>query len=76
MIERLISLADFRGAELITIDGLRVEFTDGWGLIRASNTSPALLLRFEAESPSALLTIQAKFKALIRRADKSIEVNF
>jgi len=44
--------------DLITIDGVRVIFEDGWGLIRASNTQPALVLRFEASSPAQLQTIR------------------
>ena len=46
LMERLLTLASFPSARLITLDGLRVEYADGWGLVRASNTSPALLLRF------------------------------
>jgi len=44
--------------EVITIDGVRVEFEDGWGLVRASNTQPALVLRFEAETKERLLEIE------------------
>ena len=44
--------------QLITIDGLRVLFDDGWGLVRASNTQPILVLRFEAQDPAALDRIQ------------------
>ncbi len=76
LLETILQLAQFPEAKLITIDGLRAEFEDGWGLVRASNTSPALLLRFEAESEHALTVIQAKFKALIRQADKRIELHF
>jgi phosphomannomutase/phosphoglucomutase len=47
-----------QGAEVNTIDGARVEFADGWGLIRASNTSPALVMRFEAESAKRLKEIR------------------
>jgi phosphomannomutase/phosphoglucomutase len=45
--------------DVITIDGIRVIFEDGWGLIRASNTQPALVLRFEASSPDRLTAIRA-----------------
>ncbi len=75
LIDEIIALADFPDADLITLDGLRVEFPEGWGLIRASNTSPALLLRFEAEDEDTLTAIKAQFKALILRADKSIDLN-
>lgn len=51
--------ANFPGAtEVITIDGLRVEFADGFGLVRASNTTPVLVCRFEAENDAALARIQ------------------
>jgi len=56
------SRTDFQGAELVRIDGLRVEYPDGWGLVRASNTSAALSLRFEAESEAALARIQQVFR--------------
>jgi phosphomannomutase/phosphoglucomutase len=75
LMDNIISKADFPDAELITLDGLRVEFKRGWGLVRASNTSPALLLRFEAEDETALAEIKQQFKALIRRADKTIDLN-
>ena len=51
--------------ERITIDGLRVEFKDGFGLMRASNTTPVLVLRFEADNQQALDRIMAQFKAVI-----------
>ncbi len=51
--------AAFKGYDVIEIDGVRVKFPDGWGLIRASNTQPALVMRFEATSPEALARIRA-----------------
>lgn len=58
----------FRGRyEVIDIDGARVNFGDGWGLIRASNTGPALTLRFEAQSPERLREIEALFRAELER---------
>lgn len=66
VIEELAATAQFDGAtDLITIDGLRVEFADGFGLMRASNTTPVLVLRFEADNAAALERIQAQFKTLI-----------
>lgn len=52
---------------VVTIDGARVEFADGWGLVRASNTQPALVLRFEATSPQRLETIQSVMLDKLRR---------
>jgi phosphomannomutase/phosphoglucomutase len=74
--DRLLELARFDDAQVITLDGLRVEFDQGWGLIRASNTSPALLLRFEADNEQSLAAIKSRFKALIHRADTSIDLDF
>lgn len=66
VIEELAAAAQFDGVtDLITIDGLRAEFADGFGLVRASNTTPVLVLRFEADNPVALERIQSQFKALI-----------
>jgi phosphomannomutase / phosphoglucomutase len=67
LIEALKQTAKFDGAkELITIDGLRVEYEDGFGLARPSNTTPVIVLRFEADSEQALLRIQQDFrKALL-----------
>ena len=53
---------DFGDASLITLDGLRVEFKNGWGLIRQSNTSPNLIMRFEADDEKSLSHIQALFR--------------
>lgn len=72
----LAEKADFSGADLITIDGLRVEFNHGWGLIRASNTTPCLVARFEAENIDALLEIKAIFKAQIHALDNTLNVPF
>ena len=59
-------LAKFTGAlEVITIDGLRVEYEDGFGLMRPSNTTPVIVLRFEATSEAALKRIQAQFRDVI-----------
>ena len=67
--QRLLAQADFGPAQLLTIDGLRAEFVNGWGLVRASNTTPGLTLRFEADDARALADIQAMFRrALLRLA--------
>jgi phosphomannomutase len=62
VIEKLRQSAKFEGAdEVITIDGLRAEYKDGFGLVRASNTTPVLVLRFEGQTPEALERIQKAF---------------
>jgi phosphomannomutase/phosphoglucomutase len=68
IIEKLLSLANFPDAKIITIDGLRVEFAKGWGLIRASNTTPCLVMRFEAIDETSLQEIQDKFTQLLDQA--------
>ncbi len=66
LVEKLRSTAKFDGArEVITIDGLRAEYDDGFGLVRASNTTPVLVLRFEGQTQAALERIQAQFMAAI-----------
>jgi phosphomannomutase len=67
-LKALTTLADFPGAqELITIDGLRVEYADGFGLIRPSNTTPVLVLRFEGQNQAALERIQHDVLAQLKR---------
>ncbi|MBK9655313.1 MAG: phosphomannomutase/phosphoglucomutase [Rhodanobacteraceae bacterium] len=66
LMEKLRQTAHFEGArEVITIDGLRAEFDDGFGLVRASNTTPVLVLRFEGQTPEALERIRAQFMKAI-----------
>ena len=62
VVQRLLDTAKFPGAEeVITIDGVRVEYPDGFGLIRSSNTTPVLVLRFEGQTQAALQRIQKHF---------------
>ncbi len=61
-VERFRNAARFDGGRLSTIDGLRVDFDDGWGLVRASNTTPVLVMRFDADSREALARIQGEFR--------------
>jgi phosphomannomutase / phosphoglucomutase len=69
LMEKLRSDAKFPGHEqIITIDGLRVEYADGFGLARSSNTTPVIVMRFEAETPAALARIQGQFKSVILAA--------
>jgi len=62
--------------ELLTIDGLRVNFSNGWGLIRPSNTSPYLILRFEASNETILAKIQTEFKSLLLSIKSDLTVPF
>jgi len=71
LIEALMEQAeDFADATVTTIDGLRVDFADGWGLVRASNTQPCIVMRFEGIDDPALQAIRKRFDALILGAAK------
>jgi phosphomannomutase/phosphoglucomutase len=77
VMEKLRSDATFPGNErIITIDGLRVEYADGFGLARSSNTTPVIVMRFEAETPAALARIQGEFKRVILAAKPDAELPF
>lgn len=72
LMQRIEKLASFPLAQINLLDGVRADFRDGWGLIRASNTTPALLLRFEATSHQSLLAIQDAFRQLLQQVDQSL----
>ncbi len=64
--------AEFPGGNVSHIDGVRVDYADGWGLMRASNTTPMLVLRFEAESQDALNRIKTEFQSRLSQIDASL----
>ena len=66
VVKRLLDTASFPGAQIVTIDGLRADYDDGFGLIRPSNTTPVLVMRFEGHTPQALDRIEAAFMAALR----------
>lgn len=66
----------FCDAKIITIDGLRIEFESGWGLVRASNTTPMLTLRFEADSEENLTKIMERIKAFMLKYRPTLEIDF
>ena len=69
LIDKLAATATFPGAvDVIRIDGLRVEYPDGFGLARASNTTPVIVLRFEADNAAALARIQGEFRRVLSQA--------
>jgi phosphomannomutase/phosphoglucomutase len=77
LIDRLKQTARFEGAEdLITIDGLRVEYKDGFGLARPSNTTPVIVLRFEADDAQALERIQEDFRRALLAVKPGLELPF
>lgn len=75
-IQHLVKNATFPGAEINTIDGLRVDFPDGWGLIRCSNTTPYLILRFEADDEKGLTRIKEAFRTMLLSLDNNLELPF
>ena len=76
LIAHLQDTATFEDAEVLTIDGLRVEYIDGFGLMRPSNTTPVIVLRFEADNEVALKRIQEIFRAVILAAAPSVALPF
>lgn len=75
-VARLLEQARFPDAEITTIDGLRADFKDGWGLVRASNTTPSLVLRFEADTTAALQRIQDQFRVILLELDPKLKLPF
>lgn len=74
--QRFSEQAHFPEARLISIDGLRVEFSHGWGLLRASNTTPCLIARFEAQDGESLSAIQSLFKRQLQALDGELDIPF
>ena len=75
LVQKLLDTAKFPGAlEVITIDGLRVEYKDGFGLIRSSNTTPVLVMRFEGHTEKALRRIEATFMAALRSVKPDAQI--
>ena len=75
IVKNFVDKAQFEGGSKVTIDGLRVDFDDGWGLIRASNTTPKLVLRFEAKSSSRLNEIKNMFLDQLKLIDETIQID-
>lgn len=74
--QRFQNEAQFPDGQTITIDGVRVEFPHGWGLIRASNTTPCLVARFEAQDVESLKAMQALFKSALKKVKFDLQVPF
>ncbi|MEY2150960.1 phosphomannomutase/phosphoglucomutase [Rhodanobacter sp. 115] len=68
--------ATFGEATLVTIDGVRADWPDGWGLVRASNTTPVLVLRFDADNEAALKRIQQVFRTQLLAVDPGLKLPF
>ncbi|MFT7559560.1 MAG: phosphomannomutase/phosphoglucomutase [Flavobacteriales bacterium] len=76
IIEELIQKGDFGEGRLTLIDGVRVDYANGWGLVRASNTGPAITLRFEADDEKTMHKIKSIFVRELRAIDQSIQVDW
>ncbi|MDX1550361.1 MAG: phosphomannomutase/phosphoglucomutase, partial [Lysobacter spongiicola] len=75
-VEKFVASATFDEARLSTIDGLRVDWPDGWGLVRASNTTPVLVLRFDADNNQAMARIKEAFRAQLLGVAPELELPF
>ena len=75
--EKLIAQASaFNDAEVILIDGIRVDYSNGWGLVRASNTTPCLVLRFEGKNKKAMAEVQEKFRQVLMGIQSDLVLPF
>ena len=76
LIAKLVKSEGFANGKRTTIDGLRVDYSDGWGLARASNTTPSLVLRFEADNEEAMKRIQGEFKKSLVALKPDLQLPF
>src|SRR5262249_17351837 len=72
VVERYKATAEAEKHEVIDVDGARITWKDGWALVRASNTQPALVLRFEAETPERLEQIRKKVEADLKKIEAEV----
>ncbi len=75
-IDELVKIAEFGDARVTTIDGLRVDFADGWGLVRSSNTTPCLVIRFESDTEEGLERIKEQFRVPMLTVKPDIKLPF
>lgn len=75
-IEEFMKVARFEGAKIATIDGIRADFPDGWGLVRCSNTTPILVVRFDGETEEALERIKTSFRSQMLAVKPDLELPF
>ena len=76
LVGKLVQSDGFANGKRTTIDGLRVDYADGWGLVRASNTTPSLVLRFEADNKEALARIQNEFRQALAAIKPDLSLPF
>jgi phosphomannomutase/phosphoglucomutase len=76
LMERLVAARPFPDATLQTMDGLRASYADAWGLVRASNTTPSLVFRFEGDNEQALRRVQDRFRQVLREIEPGLSLPF
>lgn len=76
LIKRLQSEGNFDQGNINTLDGLRIDFPDSWGLIRASNTTPSLVARFEGDTEEALEQVKSVFRSELSAIDNNLNISF
>ncbi|QMU62036.1 MAG: phosphomannomutase/phosphoglucomutase [Gammaproteobacteria bacterium] len=74
--QKFASLVDLPDAKITTIDGIRADYQNGWGLVRASNTTPSLVIRFEADDERVIESIKNDFRQQMSKTDSNIELPF
>jgi phosphomannomutase/phosphoglucomutase len=75
-VDEFVAKAKFEGARIATIDGVRADWPDGWGLVRASNTTPSLVMRFDAKDSEALARVQAAFREQLLAINPALKLPF
>ena len=76
LVEQLVRNKQFPSGEICTIDGIRVDFENGFGLARASNTTPTVILRFEAGNQQQLIEIQEQFRTQLLALQPELKLPF
>jgi len=74
--EKFKAVARFDSANISTIDGIRADFQDGWGLVRCSNTTPILVVRFDGETEQAFERIKTSFRSQMLEVNPDLELPF
>jgi phosphomannomutase/phosphoglucomutase len=76
LMDKILETSHFDNADISKIDGIRADFKDGWGLVRPSNTTPCLVIRFEADNQAALERIQELFRQQLLATDSTLKLPF
>ncbi len=76
VVEKLAEQGNFSGGNLVKIDGVRVDYPDGWGLLRASNTTPNLIARFEGDDDAALERVMQRFREQLHNVEPGLSIPF